>query len=720
MAQSKISSTGTNARSGEVFPLPEGVQSTLLKNLRANLGKLIFRRVSRVFSYRKDMTEVNYHTTEDGKTSVCKQLDIHEYRDKNYTKDEIERNIEYKHKMFYFFASEAPLRDNDNWGRQEIYCASNNYSQVDLTGECTLGFSIDRLMRVNYVAPRPGDLVCMEVQPPTKGRKNPEAKFWMTCSEQFMRMWTLVMYDNHASFEAGGVEPRMREKYMSGNRLATNGFLKWCLAHRQNNILPDVAEAKKRFWRLRTEYVSKKWVHLYAAIVLLARYGEFPTPKNVPMNLGEGPSMTEWDIPRGFLDGFLGKWAGLERTPEGLYGYGRMSWEDAIESMYPRPKRVQTQKPKTYRQDHRRVPKLTCTADFPSLSSKAKPMATQGVWSTPFVGERIPAKPLTGNGSLTRPLDDTRRVNLEVRVPPKTLGFTDLNPGATLLVENSPDVCDMSGATLLELLGELDREIEAVEAMTPGTPQDEPVCGLQSQSPVHAEKNEVPECESPARETKNETPEPYGEMFFEPVGEFVRDAFKPECVPFPEPVEEVKSGHAIASGAIDIVCPPPTPEMKPKASPEQVPPVSTEAMCPPPSVSVPALELPPVQTEVKPIVRPVMSWAKIAAKPVYVAPPPVEVKSEAQAPETAPEPQKQFVPEEVIPMPKLRRRQRNRKAEMAHPDDLPDVNTLESVIEDVKPDETIATPTPPSDLSWFSLNTDSGKSWGDMYAEGDM
>lgn len=711
MAQSKISAVPANAHA---FPLPEGVQSTLLKNLRASFGNLIFRRVSRVFSYRRDMTEVNYHTTEDGKTSTCKQLDIHEYRDRDYTKDEIERNIEYKHKMFYFFASEASLRDNDNWGRQEIYCGSNNYSQVDLTGECTLKFSTDRMMRVNYVAPRPGDLVCMEVQPPTKGRKNPEAKFWMTCSEQFMRMWTLVMYDTHASFEAGGAEPRMREKYMSGNRLATNGFLKWCLAHRQNNILPDAAEAKKRFWRLRTEYVSKKWVHLYAAIVLLARYGEFPTPKNVPMNLGEGPSMTEWDIPRGFLDGFLGKWAGLEPTPEGMYGYGRLSWEDAIESMYPRPKKTPAQKPKSHRRVPHRVPKLGDLADFPSLSSKAKPMATQGVWSTPFIGERIPK---SSDASVSTPSVQTSSM------------FTDLDPEATLLVENTPDVCDMSGVALMKLLDCVDEEIEAVEQTSSQPVQEEFVCDLQIQTP---EKSEAPECEapeSPARETKSEAPECEApesevikeEMFFEPIGEFVRDAFKPECVPCPEP--EVKSEPKIASGPIDIVCPPPTPEMKSLASEVPLAPL-TEVMCPPPSVSVPlpaeVMSVPQVQTEVKPIARPVMSWAKIAAKPVYVAPPPVEVKSEAQAPEPAPEPQKQFVPEEVIPMPKLRRRQRHRKAEMVHPDDLPDVNTLESVMEDVKPEEVTATATPPRELSWFDLNADSGKSWGDMYAEGNM
>lgn len=319
--------------------LPQAVRSELTEALRDGMKDLIFRRVARVNAKDRDLFEVAYHTDTDGRSATCKVIDPRDFRERDYTNDEHDRNLEFKYRKFFAFTAERTLRDNDKYDGQTIFLASNKYSQLDFTEDCTLKFSKKRNMRTNTVPPRPGDLVCMVVSPPTHKRKNLEASFWFTCSEQFMRAWTLLMYDEHPSFEAKGEEPRMRERYMSGNRLNTNSFLKYVLAHRQTRAALDREEAQSRYYRMRTEYVSKRWCHVYSAMVLLGRYGEMPTYQNVPGNRGDGPSCIRWDLPDRFVELLLGKYTSYD--PE----VHNMGWRGVSELSRQGPPR-ELKKPK--------------------------------------------------------------------------------------------------------------------------------------------------------------------------------------------------------------------------------------------------------------------------------------------------------------------------------------------------------------------------------------
>ncbi len=287
------------------LPLPNSTRKELRDFLRSKFSNFIFRRVGKVLVKPEDMLSVeNFQAcvSENGGVYINSEI-IHpsEYNPDFFTSEQLEKNLEFKSKKFSLFTSPNKLRDNDRWGKTSIYCASMNYNQLDfLSNECTFEPLNLKELRSNTVLPRVGDLICMEVDIGSKGK--PQAKWWFNCSDQFLHAWTLIMYDSCESF----VKKDLYAHSFSGNRLQTNTFLKWSLSRKDNNISLDEDECRKRYYRLRTEYVSKKWVHLYCSLVLMARFGELPTVHNIPNNINE-PEITKWDLPPYFVQTLLSK-----------------------------------------------------------------------------------------------------------------------------------------------------------------------------------------------------------------------------------------------------------------------------------------------------------------------------------------------------------------------------------------------------------------------------
>ena len=279
------------------LPIPNATKHSLRTFLNKVYGNLIFRRVQRVVAKQEDMLPVKKFnivgTSSGGLTVKNEIIDPKDYQPSFFTSDDFEKSLEFEYSKFALFTTQEKLRDNDKWGKQPIYCQSNRYRELDIISE----YSFLPTVKVpKYVPPRVKDIVCMEVEMGPKGI--PQAVWWFTCSEQFLHMWTMIMYDNHDSFN--------KKNCFTGNYLMTNTFLKWSLGHKDNGIPLDIEEANKRYYRLRTEYISRKWVHVYCAIVLLARYGELPTVHNIPNNT-IGPIMTSWDLPENFVQMLLKK-----------------------------------------------------------------------------------------------------------------------------------------------------------------------------------------------------------------------------------------------------------------------------------------------------------------------------------------------------------------------------------------------------------------------------
>ena len=99
---------------------------------------------------------------------------------------------------------------------------------------------------------------------------------------------------------------------MKGNYLSTNGWKRYYLPRVRKGMSIPIEEQTQRYYRLRTEKASREWCHIYAAIVLLARYNEIPSASNMPRVLpmpSQSPSdvvnFDMWDIPDGFIGEFL-------------------------------------------------------------------------------------------------------------------------------------------------------------------------------------------------------------------------------------------------------------------------------------------------------------------------------------------------------------------------------------------------------------------------------
>lgn len=248
----------------------------------------------------------------------------------------IKKSVEIKHKWFSGFAYGRQLRDEHaNLVNKEIYLHSSNYSQLDTSLHYTFKFS-DARQLTSHITPRRDDLIFIFIsnktlsdfaidkdQGPKKKRAKPKADAWCIVSEQFLKAWTLIQYDWHDSFDkyipiATPFQERekiLRDKLFIGNKLMTHSWLKHKLSLEAEGKVMSAEKSRETYWYLRTEYVSRKWVDVWCALVLIARYGELPCPVNVPNN-SKGSNDTKidtqhhrnvWSLPTFFVTMVLHK-----------------------------------------------------------------------------------------------------------------------------------------------------------------------------------------------------------------------------------------------------------------------------------------------------------------------------------------------------------------------------------------------------------------------------
>lgn len=254
--------------------------------VNSKLDRLVFRRIRSVTIDDTDLVVYNLWRH----NALVASAPVHALTPEfTLSEQEIEKNLEIRARNFSFITNSKAIRDD---GYKNLFAESDNYAEIDVLG-LSFNWFCPRSPDGTIVVPRQNDLVCGEVDPLNPNR----FKRWFICSEQFMRFWTLMRYDTHDSFA------KNKDLYtyvMSGNRLCTNNYQKWAYANLENGIVPDPVESNKRYYRLRTELASQE-VHVYAALVLLGRYGELPGSENVPNNL-KGQRNLSWILPPGFID----------------------------------------------------------------------------------------------------------------------------------------------------------------------------------------------------------------------------------------------------------------------------------------------------------------------------------------------------------------------------------------------------------------------------------
>ncbi len=272
-------------------------------------GTMVFRRVSQLDLEDKYFIKASVVTNVGSKIArvFFKTPEELVNYESSYTR--LRQYGEVRYKKFEAFTSGNSLRCTDNHDGYKISLKSENCIENG-----NLRFGDNRYIRLCEIPPRIGDLVCIQGLEYKEDNKCPIAKQWFICSEQFFRTWTCIVDDKDISFKKK--EPKLKIHLMSGNRLNTNSYLKWFLAHRQNGVVVDNGNAYKKYWQLRTEFISKKWIHAYSALVLMAEYGELPCAGNVPKNRGLGYKMLSWHLPTGFVNRILSEWTTINLSNE--------------------------------------------------------------------------------------------------------------------------------------------------------------------------------------------------------------------------------------------------------------------------------------------------------------------------------------------------------------------------------------------------------------------
>lgn len=269
-----------------------------------NLKKLNFRRVGNVVADSSNWVKTEFYQPQpDGSMTV----DVYTESLPILTEDDYKRKtIEY-YSEYNFYTTQKPLRTGeDKIGKEYIFCESKNQCYLN-----PVTFKFDRTMsgEDSMILPREGDLICL-LPVFGKGGRIPEAKYWFICSEQFMRAWTLIIYNEHESFrelafafeEGVSREEMLKRKVFGGNYTMTNGYRKWILSCVQSLLISSPEEIEKRFWVVRSERMAREYIHMYSALVLMLRYREFPCENNIPNVLNYSPLLTSWDLPFGWLE----------------------------------------------------------------------------------------------------------------------------------------------------------------------------------------------------------------------------------------------------------------------------------------------------------------------------------------------------------------------------------------------------------------------------------
>lgn len=289
--------------------IPEKHRQELRDGIKKYIGNLIFRRVGIVNAHPHDIASVRYYTDDNS----FKEISVKDYSPENFTEEELENNISVEYTRFSVRTRQNIMRENDQFEGFGILCHSDRYSEFDIVDRASWRF--DRsLNKKRLAAPKVGALVCMLVD-----RRTKKALHWFSCSEQFLRAWTLLMYEKHNSFFDKSIE---RTKITSGNYVITNNHKKWVVSRRQNDEEIDEEERLKRFHYLNTETHSIKYMHLYPCLALLSKYGELPTVNNIPNNNGEHEyKCLSWDLPEYFVSTLLQiftsyrtNWSNLEKA----------------------------------------------------------------------------------------------------------------------------------------------------------------------------------------------------------------------------------------------------------------------------------------------------------------------------------------------------------------------------------------------------------------------
>lgn len=313
--------------------------------IKSPFWELCFRRIATVAP--SDVTTARFFSLEEFEDPSG--LENRELRDPKkevagtiFSKAEADRYVELHAKHFTGKTSANILRrqtDPLDGERDRRVNRSIFFSSATMSTFSVADGSFKFAPSSSTVMPRAGTLICGAARW-NKTHKTWQFEHWFPASEQFLRLWTLLRFEEHDTFdtfvypkkddgsgkiyEGQEYEDRLMATMMRGNQLCTNTHRKLRLSHLDTGVPLDAKDNKEAYWRISTEPESHDWVHVYCCLALLFRGGQLPMADNVPVNRdAQGNrcevSMVHWDIPPLFVDRVLKRF-GVEAGFCGIKG----------------------------------------------------------------------------------------------------------------------------------------------------------------------------------------------------------------------------------------------------------------------------------------------------------------------------------------------------------------------------------------------------------------
>lgn len=292
------------------------VRSFLQHNLSGTAlgGTFVFRRVKSVTFPQKVVPVYSKYTLPDEEPEVVSRASL--------SREELDKSVRITCSSFRGLTDNRLMREEpETLYEKVISFSSDSYHRFDVSG---LTFE---LIKSEPIVPIAGDLLCafFATSSDAHNMRIPVADAWFIASDQHLRALTAIMYDRHDSLTSiiakntpyDQYNQKLKEKLFCGNRLMTNSWLKNKIAHEQNGVVFPREQSIKSYWHLRTDNASKYWVDVWAALVLIGRYGEVPINDilleggkvygNVPNTKGGEfqYQRNKWHLPEGFVDQLL-------------------------------------------------------------------------------------------------------------------------------------------------------------------------------------------------------------------------------------------------------------------------------------------------------------------------------------------------------------------------------------------------------------------------------
>lgn len=310
-----------------------------------NLSCLVFRRIETisdignlvVIVYQTPFTKYEFDSVEKYNDFITK---------KGIAYDNKNTIFYYDH---YAFTSKTVLRGNDPTFGFRDHIFHGDTANIGIFDEHDLIIhEMPRPDGAGFPLPKVGQLVA--------GYRYEENihvyEKWFLCSEQLLHAFSALfteevsVVDNGKDIweqevvsseskvnKYGKLMPSLQEQYndlrelFSGNKLCTNAYRKFFVGCNQNFMediplesqmteilgmpfferqsdegcdagLVTCPELEKRYVNIITEAASIRYVHFYAFLVLVFKFGIFPTENIIPKNLEKDfPNMKLWDIP---------------------------------------------------------------------------------------------------------------------------------------------------------------------------------------------------------------------------------------------------------------------------------------------------------------------------------------------------------------------------------------------------------------------------------------